>query len=578
MLKKLLFGLVLFLAFNATGQECPTLINPLDGATDVSVNETISWTPVESVPGYRIQLGTAMGQNDITDVVVGSTTSYTAPRGLPENTEIFVTIVLSFFSQNGGGEDIVCEIGSFTTEDVTTPPDCTQIQNPVNGATNVSVFTNISWLNAPTATSYDISIGTTPGGAELFSETDLSALNFLPSAELPINTLIYVTIIPKNENGSASSCEIFSFTTGEVAPLPGCTNLITPSNGATSVPLTPFLEWAIVPEATGYIVTIGTTPEIADILDNASFNTNSTFVIDFEPNKTFFITITPFNAAGEAINCGQESFSTLLGCGPFLDLDTGELINLNPEFEYPEIFSFCENDTPLELTAPIDADGYRWFFQNQFGEFNLISEERELDIDETGNYQLEIFNFITQPGDIIECATMVDFEVVSSEIATIDNLNVSDTASGLQIIVEASGNGDYEYAIDDINGPYQDSNIFNGIVPDTHTLYVRDRNGCGIVEETIVQDLTVEGFPKFFTPNGDLINDFWQFRQPPDQNITFISIQVFDRFGTLLQQIDQNGLGWDGTFNGRRLPTGGYWYRAVDDTQREIRGNFTLKR
>ncbi|MEO0571249.1 MAG: T9SS type B sorting domain-containing protein [Bacteroidota bacterium] len=579
MMKKLLQFCAFFAMAFGFAQECPDLINPVDGETDVPVDATITWEAVPGVPAYEIRLGTTPGGNDLADAVVGSATSFTPPLGLPENTQIFVTIVLSFFGQ-GGGADIVCDAQSFTTEDVTTPPGCTQMVVPMDGATGVSVFTNISWLYAPRATSYDISIGTAPGLGDLFMVNDIVSLNFFPPVEFPPNTQIFVEITPKNENGPNPICQEFSFTTREVAPLPSCTNLISPVNGSVNIPLTPFLEWNAVPGATGYRVSIGSTSGGTDILNNAVFNTTSTFVIEFDPNQTFFITIIPFNDSGDAIGCGEETFSTLLGCGPFLDTTTGEFVTLSPDITLPEVFSFCENADPLTVMAPPGADGYRWFRIDPFGgNTAMISEETEVTISETGEYFLEAFNIVSQPGGVIECPTVLEFDVVSSEIATIDNLDIRDTALGLEITVNVSGIGDYEYAIDNIDGPYQDSNVFREVTPGTHTLYVRDRNGCGIVQETFEQDLTVEGFPKFFTPNGDNVNDFWQFIQPiAGQTIVLVSIEIYDRYGKLLRQIDQDSQGWDGTFNGRPLPSGGYWFRAVEDDGDVVRGNFTLKR
>ena len=244
------------------------------------------------------------------------------------------------------------------------------------------------------------------------------------------------------------------------------------------------------------------------------------------------------------------------------------------------MFSFCENADPLTISAPAGADGYRWFRVGQFGGSDtLISEDLEITVSETGEYYLEAYTIVSQPGDIIECPTILEFEVVSSEVATINNLDIRDTALGLEITVQVSGIGDYEFAIDDIDGPYQDSNVFRQVTPGTHTIYVRDKNGCGIVEETFEQDLTVEGFPKFFTPNGDNINDFWQFIQPIEgETIVLVSIEIYDRYGKLLRQIDQNSQGWDGTLNGRPLPAGGYWFKAVEDDGGIVQGNFTLKR
>lgn len=581
MFKKLLYTIILVIPFLGTSQSCPSLVTPVDGQNNVPVDVTIVWQPSENVPGYQIRLGTAPGLSDLGQASVGNATSYKPPLGLPENTEVFVTIVLDFLFQSN--EDIVCSSRSFTTENVTTRPSCSELRIPQNGATDVSVFTNISWRYAPRATGYKITLSTNPDlslPGDLANELDVgNRLSYLPPGQLPPLSIIYAKITPYNENGDAQNCQTFSFTTRDLAPLPGCTTLANPVNGATSVPLTPLLEWDAIPGATGYEVTIGTTPTNADILNRARFFTNSTFVLDFESNRTFFITIVPFNESGKAVGCPQESFSTSLGCGPFLDPNTGELIDFFPELDFPTTFSFCEDQAPLLVEGPDGADGYRWFSVDEFGNETLLSEMGEVPIDGTGFYRLEAFNIASPDGTVTECPAFFDFEVVSSELPRINNLRVQDSATGLQVTVEVSGIGDYEYAIDNPNGPYQDSNFFSNVPPGNHTFFVRDKNGCGFAQRDLEQDLTLEGFPRFFTPNGDTINDFWQFAQPlPENPIVLQSIQIFDRFGVFLKQIDQNSVGWDGTFNGSPLPSGDYWFRAVDDENRTFQGHFSLKR
>lgn len=578
MLKKLLLIFTVCSGLSVLSQECPNLLSPVNGAVNVPVDTSITWDAVDGIPGYQIRLGLTPGGSEITSASIGSATTYTPPLGLPENTTIYVTIVLDFLFE--GGDDIVCESQSFTTQDVTTIPGCTELRTPLNEAEGVSVFTNISWVYAATATGYKITLGTASGSGDIANAIDLgNTLTYNPPVEFPPDTYIYVQITPYNENGDALGCLEFRFKTGAVAPLPGCTSLISPLNGALNVPLTPFIEWVPVAGATGYRITIGTTPDNADVLNAAAFFTTSTFVIDFEPNKTYFVSIVPFNDSGSALSCGQELFSTLLGCGPYLDPTTGETITLNPELDFPSNYSFCENSQPLTLNAPTGADGYRWYRLDQSGNEILLSDNIDITIEENGSYLLEAYNLVAQPGTTIECPTLLPFEVVSSEVATITNLVIDDTALGLDITVQATGIGNYEYAIDDSNGPYQDSNIFTAITPGSHTLYVRDKNGCGIVAEPFEQDLTVEGFPKFFTPNGDNINDYWQFIQPvAGENIVLQSIRIYDRFGMFLKEISQNSQGWDGNFNGQPLPSGDYWFRAIDNMNKAVQGHFSLKR
>ncbi|MFD2101134.1 T9SS type B sorting domain-containing protein [Flagellimonas iocasae] len=578
MLKKLLFLGVLFASLLGKAQQCPNLLAPTNGATNVGVDATISWEATSGPTAYLLSLGTTPGGTDLLNAQnVGNAVSYTPPKGLPENTEIFATITLFFFNQ----PDVICSSQSFTTESLTQPPLCTQMSFPQDMAMDINPASSISWDYIYGATGYYVSLGTIAGGTDIVNSFDVgNNLSFNPPGDLPSEQTIYVTITPYNTIGVALGCSSESFTTSAVSPLPSCSNMIYPQNGEVNVPLSPVLEWNAVAGATGYRITIGSTPDGSDILNNATFYSNSTPVLNFVPNQTFFITIIPFNDAGEAQGCIQESFSTLLGCGPYLDIASGEFITLNPEIDFPETLSFCENESPLILTPNDVADGYRWYKIDQFGNETVISDSNEVSIQENGNYRYEAYNLVSQSGNIIECPTTQEFQVVSSEAPEISRLNVAGNGTDrLQIIVETAGDGDFEYAVDNRDGPYTDDNVFSNLEPGTHTFYVRDKNGCGIAEKSFVQDLTVEGFPKFFTPNGDNINDFWQFIQPPNSEaIVLRSIRIFNRYGQFLKEISQNSLGWDGNFQGRPLPAGNYWFRAVDDSNREIKGHFALKR
>ncbi len=576
MLNRLYFLLVLLTGIPMQAQDCPNPVYPANGATNVPLDATIDWETVDGVPSYNIALGTSPGSDDILSSQFASGSSYTPPLGLPANTTIYVTITLFFFNQ----PNITCPSYSFTTAPLTTPPNCTQITNPLDMATDVNPNTSISWSYVYGAEGYRISLGTSPGGTELLNDLDVAnTLTYTPPIDLPPQTTIYASIVPYNSLGSAMGCDQQQFTTRTESEIPDCATIIYPQNGETNVPLSPILEWNTVSDVTGYIVTIGTTPTSSDILDGSILYTNSTPVVNFEPNKTFFITIVPFNDAGQAEGCIQTSFTTLLGCGPYLDFDTEEYVTINPEINMSETFSSCQNEGPLVITSTDTAEGFRWYKIDEFENETLISSTSEATISENGQYRYEAYNTVSHNGNIIECASSQIFEVIPSEIATIDNIMAQSAGSLLQLTVIASGNGNYEYAIDNIDGPYFDSNIFNNVQPGSHMLYVRDKNGCGIAQKEFIQDLTVEGFPKFFTPNGDTVNDYWQFIQPREsEEVIFKSIQIFDRYGRFLKQISPYSQGWDGTISGRQLPSGDYWFLAIDESNREIKGHFTLKR
>ncbi|WP_411031437.1 T9SS type B sorting domain-containing protein [Spongiimicrobium sp. 3-5] len=578
MKKKIGYLLLLVVGSMGYSQSCPSLISPASGATNVPVETVISWQEVVGVPGYDVALGTSPGANDIFEQFVGSATFLTPPLGLPSNTEVFVTITLFFFNR----PNIVCSSTSFFTETVSNVPQCTTIGNPRNTDVDVNVGTNISWGYAPRATSYLLTLGTSPGSGDIVSNLDVgNVLFFNPPADLPPNTDIYVEITPVNGIGNAVGCIEEIFTTGSITVLPGCTSLTFPINGQTNVPLTPLLEWVDVPGAIGYRVSIGTNPFDNNILNRGTFTRNSTFVIEFEANRTIFVTIVPFNDAGEALGCAQQSFSTIEGCGPFFDPVTGALVDLFPELNFTGNLSICENATPVTVSTDAVAEGFRWIRQTQSGTvIEELSDTRDAAITEAGFYRLEVFNFADPGGSNFPCITAQDFTVDIFEGPTINSIDVQGQGDNLQLVINATGTGTYEYAVNNANGPFQDSNVFNNVPRGNSTVYVRDKNDINcVVSELVEQDLVSEGFPNFFTPNGDGINDFWQFVPLPNTTpLDLEAIFIFNRFGQLITQIDPDSPGWNGTLNGRPLPASDYWFRAISSENQKFTGHFALKR
>lgn len=190
-----------------------------------------------------------------------------------------------------------------------------------------------------------------------------------------------------------------------------------------------------------------------------------------------------------------------------------------------------------------------------------------------GNYTLTITN--NQLG--ISCLTSVIIAVVLSETPAITDVIIDDLQNNNTVEVITDVAGSFEYQID--NQAFQNSNIFTNVPPGVHTVTINDLNGCGSVTETI----TVVGFPSFFTPNGDGTNDYWHILGV--SNLEDPMVYVYDRYGKLLKQLDDSTLGWDGTFNGKELPSTDYWFKLtytdLDGQRTEakyINNHFALKR
>lgn len=553
---------------------CAILTAPFNGETNVLVESTINWAPEPDVFGYSISLGTTPGGTDIAnDISVGVTPSYTPILGLPESTTIFVTIEVLIDQTTS----IICDSQSFSTTDVVTIPGCTQLSSPANSATDVAVNTFLQWFYAPRATGYIINLGTTPGGTDVINGQDVgNTLSFNIPFDLDPNTTYYATIIPYNENGQTLGCNETIFTTENIATEPPpCTSIISPADGATNVALTPLVSWNPVANATGYRITVGTTPGGTDILDNADLgNSTSTLVIDFSEGTTYFIIISPYNEAGIAQNCMQTSFSTTLGCGPFLSPTTGELVDFNPTIELEEQYNICANDGPLQLLHELGGDSFSWV-RIENGVENEISTSIAVSIEQAGNYRFYVTEEIAIEAGTVICESFWDFSVSVSQAPVIENLSFQNQGLNFMISVEVSGNGDYEYALGNPEGPYQDSPVFSNASLFNLEVFVRDKNGCGIASQAIDPD---PGFPKYFTPNNDGINDYWQVRGARIQGDLIDNIQVFDRFGKQITVFSPFGLGWDGTFRGKALLDSGFWYKATTASGAVFTGFFALRR
>lgn len=91
---------------------------------------------------------------------------------------------------------------------------------PDNLATNVSETTNLNWSTASGfPTGYILKVGTTSGGSQIVSNENVGNVTFYDLPTLSYLTTYYVTIIPYNNNGNATGCLEYSFTTNPAPPI-----------------------------------------------------------------------------------------------------------------------------------------------------------------------------------------------------------------------------------------------------------------------------------------------------------------------------------------------------------------------
>ncbi len=242
------------------------------------------------------------------------------------------------------------------------------------------------------------------------------------------------------------------------------------------------------------------------------------------------------------------------------------IVQPRPEFELEKERIYCTNTFPQQITIsptynldPARNYIFEWSPEGQ--------TTRNLQTNLTGRHTLKVTDVATG------CFTESSMLIIEHDLATIETINVTDGASFNSAVINISGRGEFDFALDPA-GPFQDNNDFKELVSGFYTVYVRSKSNCGIA----TQEFSVIGFPEFFTPNGDGQNDLWQIKGINQANKPAIGIRIFDRYGKLLKELDPLSPGWDGTFNGAMLPSDDYWFYIILKDGREFKSHFSLIR
>lgn len=303
--------------------------------------------------------------------------------------------------------------------------------------------------------------------------------------------------------------------------------------------------------------------------------------IDVQPGEIYYLLINNYNTNFDG---DPEPFSlTFTGSSVDADQDSALDCTLRDEFLGLDIIA-CEGDPDITLSAlnsPAGPDIANVTWSVDYDDDGTIDAvlasgpavtEWVVSSPDSGRYFVEIQTTL---------ATVItdDILITFYGMPVLDRVDIlADLADSNNIEIIVQGDGSYEYAIND--GAFQDDPVFRDVPPGINTVIINDKNGCGTTDPI---PFLVVGYPKFFTPNADGIHDTWQILGI--ETLTDPVVHIFDRYGKLLKQIDETSIGWDGTFNGRPLPSSDYWFRLEYSRDEDgvlvanlLRSHFTLKR
>ncbi len=240
----------------------------------------------------------------------------------------------------------------------------------------------------------------------------------------------------------------------------------------------------------------------------------------------------------------------------------------------------CTDSETGTVTRPVIVSGYSssfYTFEWTDSAGNVVSNAPNFVPSATGTYSLVVkaigvSNCESNPitVTVTESAKPASVTYETSNWFT-DNQTITVTA------VPYLGDGsNFRYSLD--GQTPQVSNIFTNVKSGPHEIVVIDINGCG--ETPVPIPVQLVNSPKFFSPNGDGINDYWKISGLENQPNA--KLYIFDRYGKLLTQVFVNsGSGWDGTINGQPLPGNDYWFTVTYEeggVPKEFKSHFALIR
>jgi gliding motility-associated-like protein len=198
-------------------------------------------------------------------------------------------------------------------------------------------------------------------------------------------------------------------------------------------------------------------------------------------------------------------------------------------------------------------------------------------------------------GDMVSCmmtsdaacaapagATSNSISMVVNPLPTVNAGGNKTLYEGSSITLNATATGELADITWSAATGLSDDKILNPIaspsITTTYVLTVQTTSGCTAIDSAKIEVvLPPVVIPNTFTPNGDGINDTWDIKYL--DSYPGCTVQIFNRWGRQIYTSNGYGIPWDGTYKGKELPAGTYYYVInLKDINKLVSGFVTIIR
>lgn len=348
-------GLKFYLPNNADISKSVDWVVYIGHTTKTSFSGTTDWVSVSGLT--QVFSGTVSASAG--EVTVNFTTPFAYNNtdnlliAVDENTPDYTASANRFYTFSGASNSTLYYRSDSTNPDPSSPPSgtrtttksvtnllglapvapvCPVVSAPAAAATNVSVLPTITWASASSASSYKISIGTTPGATNVMNMQDVgNVTSYTLTNSLSFNTQYYYTVYASNSTGISAACTERSFTTTSTLE---CPSVNAPTAAQTGLPLrTPF-SWSAVSGALGYRLSIGTSAGSSNILNNFDVGNVTAYTLtaaqQLSPTTQYYYTVTAYNGGVVSAGCTERTFTTTVSAPANDDCSGAVNLTVNP--------------------------------------------------------------------------------------------------------------------------------------------------------------------------------------------------------------------------------------------------------
>lgn len=207
--------------------------------------------------------------------------------------------------------------------------------------------------------------------------------------------------------------------------------------------------------------------------------------------------------------------------------------------------SFCDGDSVTLSAGLTGTDFYHW---------STGDRTQNITVKESDLYHVTVTSqFGCQDSDTISVTKWL--------LPNADAGNDTLISKGYLAHLHGSGGVSYVWTPSEtIDYPNAQNPDAKPLTTTTFTVLVTDSNGCQASDSVVVnviEDYNVM-FTNTFTPNGDGKNDFWVIINI--ETYPNCEVLIFDAYGNRVFESKAYNNDWDGTYNGKELPEGTYYY------------------